>query len=57
MTDQNAPVVKHHASAKQHLAGVKASQVYIQALAAAHLLDSQSPIKDTPVQPAETGTP
>lgn len=54
MSDQNAPITKHVVSAKEHLAGIKAAAVYHQALAAQHLLDSQSPIKNTPY-PAEGG--
>lgn len=48
MTDQNAPVHKHHATAREHLAGVKAARAWIQDLAAQQLLDSQAPIKNTP---------
>ena len=48
MTDQNAPVIKHLVTAKEHLAGVKASRAWIQDLSAQHLLDSQQPIKNTP---------
>ena len=50
MTDQNATVTKHMATAREHLAGLKASQAWVQELAAAHLLRGQSPIKDTPVE-------
>lgn len=44
------PVHKHKHSAKQHLAGIKAAQIWVQELTAAHLLDTQQPIKDQPVQ-------
>lgn len=52
MTDENAPVRKHLVTAREHLAGVKANRAWVQELAAAQLLDSQQPIKDTPY-PAE----
>jgi len=48
MTDQNAPVTKHLATAKEHLAGIAASRAWVQDLSAQHLLDSQQPIKDAP---------
>jgi len=48
MTDPNRPVRKHYVTAREHLAGVKASRAWIQDLAAKHLLDSQQPIKNTP---------
>ena len=43
-----APVTKHLATAKEHLAGIKAAQKWHQELAAAHLLALQSPIRDEP---------
>jgi hypothetical protein len=49
MTDENAVITRHVATAKEHLAGIKAAAVYHQALAARHLLDTQSPIKDRPI--------
>jgi hypothetical protein len=48
MTDSNAPVTKHLATAREHAAGVKAHQAWMQELMAAHLLDNQAPIKNTP---------
>lgn len=39
---------RHYRSAKEHLAGVKAAQVWVQELMAQHLLDSQHPIRDRP---------
>lgn len=53
MSDPNATITRRAVTAREHLAGVKAAQAYHQALAAAHLLDSQSPVKDTPY-PAES---
>jgi hypothetical protein len=49
MTDQGAPIVAHLASAKEHLAGIKAARVWHQDLAAKHLLDTQRPVKDDPI--------
>jgi hypothetical protein len=49
MTDTNAPVTKHMATAKEHAAGVKAARQWIQDLSAAGLLDSQHPVKDEPI--------
>lgn len=51
MTDPAAPFAKHKATLKEHLAGVKGAQTWIQELSASHLLDSQQPIKSQPVQP------
>jgi hypothetical protein len=48
MTDANAPVVKHLTSARAHLAGVVASRAWVQDLAAAHLLRTQTPISSKP---------
>lgn len=48
------PVAAHVKNAKEHLAGIKAAQVWRQDLVAQHLLDTQQPIKDTPVA-APTG--
>ena len=48
MVDQNKPVTKHLVTAREHLAGVKAAQAWHQDLAQQHLLDTQTPIKDTP---------
>jgi len=57
MTSPAKPVKKHLASAREHLAGLKAAAAFQQDLSAAHLLKSQQPISDTPY-PAETeGTP
>lgn len=56
MSDPNAPITRHHATAKEHLAGVKGAAVYHQALAAQHLLDTQNPVKDRPY-PAEKEEP
>lgn len=48
-------IAKHQTTAKQHLAGIAGSRTWIQELTAAHLLDSQQPIKDLPLPaPAET---
>lgn len=47
--DENAPVRRHVATAREHLAGVKAGQVWVQELAAAHLLRTQQPIRDQPI--------
>lgn len=49
MTDNDKPATKHKVSAKEHLAGIKAAQVYIQALSAEHLLRTQDPIRDQPI--------
>jgi hypothetical protein len=48
MTDENAPVRKHLATAKEHLAGLAAAAKWREDLINAHLLDSQAPIKDEP---------
>lgn len=56
MTDQGAPYAKHHATLKQHLAGVKAAQTWIRELSAEHLLKSQNPIKDQPATPPAGGS-
>lgn len=42
------PAEKHYHSAKEHMAGVRAAAAHKQELIAAHLLRSQSPIRDTP---------
>lgn len=55
MSDPNAPIVRHAATAKEHLAGIKGAAVYHQALAAQHLLDSQDPIKNQPVNREANG--
>lgn len=47
-TNENRPVRRHLATAKEHLAGIKAAAAWYQDLMDAHLLDSQTPIKDTP---------
>ena len=51
MTDENAPVRKHIKSAKEHLAGLHAAQVWREDLIKQHLLDTQSPIRDEPLEP------
>lgn len=51
MSDPGAPFAKHQVSLKEHLAGVKGARVWIQELSAQHLLDSQDPIKNQPVEP------
>lgn len=48
MTHDHKPYPGHLATAKEHLAGVRAAQAFHQELAAKHLLDSQKPIKDEP---------
>lgn len=54
MSDPNAPFTKHRGTLKEHLAGVKGAHKWIQELSAQHLLDSQNPIKNQPVeQPQE----
>jgi hypothetical protein len=52
MTNTGKPVDKHYQSAREHLAGVKASQAWVQELTAAHLLRTQQPISGQPY-PAE----
>lgn len=56
MSDTNAPVNKHYQSAKEHLAGLAAAAAWHQDLMAAHLLDTQSPIKDEPIDGEEATT-
>jgi hypothetical protein len=51
VTDENAPVRKHLASAKERAAGSRAAQAWHQELAAEHLLRSQQPISSEPVTP------
>lgn len=51
MTPSDPPVKKHLGTAKEHLAGMRAAQKWRQELIAAHLLDTQAPIKDTPIAP------
>jgi hypothetical protein len=50
------PYVKHYDTARMHLAGVKASQAWIQELTAAHLLRIQSPIREKPLSDSSTTT-
>jgi hypothetical protein len=47
------PIHRHLATAKEHLAGLHAAAAWRKELIAAHLLDTQAPIKDTPVDPAK----
>lgn len=49
MTGTQPLVVKHHATAREHLAGIKAAQAFQQDLMARQLLDSQYPIRDWPI--------
>ena len=51
MTDQNKPVNVHYQSAREKLAGHRASRAWLQELAQAHLLRYQAPIRDEPVEP------
>jgi hypothetical protein len=51
MTDQNKPITKHKAAAKEHLAGVKGAHQWIQDLSAQGLLRTQYPIRDQPDTP------
>lgn len=53
MNDPGAPYAKHHGTLKEHLAGVKGAHKWIQELSAQHLLDSQDPIKNRPVNPPQ----
>lgn len=55
MTDNDKPLARHLGTAKEHLAGIKAAQTWIQELSAAGLLHAQQPIRDTPIQDEETG--
>lgn len=50
MSTPEPPIKTHHTTAKQHLAGLAGSRAWIQELVAAHLLDTQQPIKDLPLQ-------
>jgi len=40
---------KHITTAKEHLAGLAGNRAFVQELAAAHLLRTQSPIRDEPL--------
>jgi hypothetical protein len=51
MADKRKPVNVHYESAKEHLAGVAAAAAWHRDLMAAHLLDSQNPIKDQSIPP------
>lgn len=53
MTAPKKPIDVHYQSAREHLAGLKAAAKWREDLIAAHLLDSQTPIKSQPF-PAET---
>ena len=56
MTDNNAPVRKHLATAREHAAGVKANRAWVHDLAAKGLLRTQAPISEQPAAPAEGET-
>lgn len=49
MTDTNTSAGVHYVSAREHLAGIKAAQQWIQDLTDAHLLRTQQPIRDLPL--------
>lgn len=49
MSTQPSTIEKHQTTMKQHLAGVAGARAWIQDLTAAHLLDTQAPIRDEPI--------
>lgn len=49
MSANPPPIHKHMVTAKQRLAGMAGSRAWIQELTAAHLLRTQSPIRDEPL--------
>lgn len=52
MTDDGKTLHKYKGTAKEHLAGIKGARKEIQTLAAEHLLRTQNPVRDQPVDPS-----
>lgn len=51
MTDNDKTLHRYKGTAKEHLAGIRGAQKEIQTLAAQHLLRTQNPVRDQPVEP------
>lgn len=49
MSTQATPYVAHYNTAREHLAGIAASEQWLKDLTAAHLLRTQQPIRDYPL--------